>query len=133
MTAVSPTGPLSLTRFTQQESAVYTSWNQALEEGSCSSVSGLENRPEEGSSQGWAWECERIGLGSQVATLVFTQGCGADDVNYVLPSGHLRPPGHLHWLLGRDSFVSFIQPPLENRGWGWGKGARTGWGGALVP
>lgn len=62
------------------------------------------------------------GLGSQRTTLVFIQGCGTDDVDYVLPSGHLRPPGHLHWLLGRDSFVSFIQPPLESAGWAVGMG-----------
>lgn len=75
------------------------------------------NRPEEGSSQGQAWERMLR------ATLVFfTQGCGTDGVDYVLPSGHLRPPGHLHWLLGRDSFVSFIQPPLESTGWAVGMG-----------
>lgn len=136
VTIVSPTGPLNLTGSTQQESAVYPSWNQALawltdmKEESCGSVSGLENRPEEGSSQGQAWQHKCTGLGSQRATLVFTQGCGADDVNYVLPSGHLRPPGHLHWLLGRDSFVSFIQPPLESMGTGRGVrgGARAGLG-----
>lgn len=39
--------------------------------------------------------------------LTFLQGCGADDVYPVLPSGHLCPPAHLHCLLGHDCPVSF--------------------------
>lgn len=35
------------------------------------------------------------------------QGCGTDDVHYVLPAGHLCPPAHLHCLLGHDCPVSF--------------------------
>lgn len=72
------------------------------------SVSGLEKqtagvRPGRGCA----------GLRPQWAALVSLQGRGPDDVYYVLPSGHLRPPGHLHQLLGPDCSVSFAQPPLE--------------------
>lgn len=80
------------------------------------------NRLEEGSSQGQAWERMHRAEVPEDSTLVFLQSCGTDDVNYVLSSGHLRPPGHLHWLLGRDSSVSFMKPPLESLGVGCGTG-----------
>lgn len=116
------------------------SQNQALagcinmEEEIWSSVSGLENEPARGRVQpGSGLGANAQGWGPRgLTTLVFIQGCGADDVNYVLSSGHLCPPGHLHWLLGRDSFVSFIQPSLESTGWGVGQGT-GGWERGMGP
>lgn len=105
--------PLSLTGFTQQVYRVPCLEPGAgdVEDKSCSSVSGLETQTGRRRSPARVRPGRGCpGLRPQWTLLVSLQGCGPDDVHYVLPSGHLRPPGHLHRLLGHDRSVSFVHP-----------------------
>lgn len=109
VTPGSSKGPVSLIRSTQQESTVYPPRTRCW---------GCGHKSHSSPFLAWGKQTARVrpgrgcaGLRSQQAALVSLQGCGPDDVHYVLPSGHLRPPGHLHQLLGPDRSVSFVRHP----------------------
>lgn len=109
VTPGSSKGPVSLIRSTQQESTVYPPRTRCW---------GCGHKSRSSPFLAWGKQTARVRPGrgcarlrSQRAALVSLQGCGPDDVHYVLPSGHLRPPGHLHQLLGSDRSVSFVRHP----------------------
>lgn len=123
VTPGSSKGPVSLIRSTQQESTVYPPRTRCW---------GCGRKSRSSPFLAWGKQTARVrpgrgcaGLRPQRAALVSLQGCGPDDVHYVLPSGHLRPPGHLHQLLGPDRSVSFVRPPAPRAG-------ALGWGGSRV-